>query len=441
MYRIGEFILVQQKQKRSRGLVFTDQGLKKLQSKMKSYENREKSGKKFTFEELSEITGLAYNTVFKVLKRKKGVDKRTLAKFFLVFDLELSSDDYTLSGLRSSHSCKPNVEWENLSNTFDASKFYGRTTELTAMKQWLVEDCCRLVTVYGMGGIGKTALSVKLVKEIEDKFERVLWISLQKSPLLGQVLTDLIQFLFDEYKSKIIRSNSIQADLTELFNYLRLHRCLIVFDELETIMQIGVFSGHYKDSHQNYGQLIRYMAEISHKSGFLLISRELPKEASIFDGGNLPIRNIELNSLQQIEGLNFFQNSNFSGSISLKNKLIENYFGNPFALIKVARKIEAIYGGSIHQFFQADEPLCSDIKNLLNQHYQRLSGLENKICRKLITYTDPITLSRLQKDFAPSTPHIEVMMSVESLLRRSLIIMRKQFFELNPLFGKICNFN
>ena len=114
-------MLVRQKQKRSRGLVFTEKGFRKLQSKMKSYENREKSGKKLTFEELSEITGLAYNTVFKVLKCKKGVDKRTLAKFFLVFGLELNSDDYTLLGSRAKHSCKYNVEWANLRNTLDLS--------------------------------------------------------------------------------------------------------------------------------------------------------------------------------------------------------------------------------------------------------------------------------------------------------------------------------
>ena len=432
--------MVEQRQKRCRGLVFTDRGFQKLRSKMKSYEDQEKSGGKFTFEELSEITGLAYNTVFKVLKREKGVDKRTLAKFFLVFDLELNSDDYTLLGLRSSHNCKRNVEWVNFSNTFDVSEFYGRTTELTTMKQWLVEDCCRLVTVYGMGGIGKTALSVKLVKEIEDKFDCVLWISLQKAPLVKQVLADIIQFLFDKRKSEIKSSNSIKTNCAELFNYLRLHRCLIVFDEIETIMQTGVYSGTYKEGYKDYGQLIRYMAEISHQSSFLLISRELPKEAAIFDGTNLPVRNIELNSLQQAEGLNFLQNHDFFGSTSSKNKLIKNYSGNPFALIKVTQKIKTVYGGNIHNFFQSNELLPNDIKNILNQHYQRLSIFEKKICHTIMTHTimthaEPITLLELQKFFAPLVSPDEIMSYLESLRRRSLIIIKDNFFILNPFFG------
>jgi len=34
-----------------------------------------------------------------------------------------------------------------------------------------VQERCRLVAVLGMGGIGKTALCVKLAKQIKDKFE------------------------------------------------------------------------------------------------------------------------------------------------------------------------------------------------------------------------------------------------------------------------------
>ena len=417
-------------------MIFTEQGFQKLQLRIKAYENGEKYGAKLTFEKLSEITGLAYNTVFKVFKREKGVDKRTLAKFFLMFDLELDSDDYTLSGSWARHSCKCNVEWANLSNTLNVSELYGRTTELTTIKQWLVDDCCRLVTVYGMGGIGKTVLSVKLVKEIEGKFERVLWISLQKAPPLKQVLANLMRFLLDEHQSEMKLANSTTTNFAKLFNYLRLYRCLIVFDRAETIMQAGVYSGCYREEYQNYGQLIRYMAEISHRSSFLLISRELPKEVSIFDGDNLAVKNIELNSLQQVEGLKFFQKQKITGSISLKNKLIENCAGNPFALKKVIQKIEVVYGGDIYEFTRKNEVLCNDIKNFLAQHYQRLSRWEKMICCKLTTYTDPISLLQLQKDFMPSIPPMEIVISLESLLRRSLIIVKDDSFKLNPLFHK-----
>ncbi|NET53548.1 MAG: hypothetical protein F6K09_34340, partial [Merismopedia sp. SIO2A8] len=57
--------------------------------------------------------------------------------------------------------------------------FYGRTAELYTLEKWLLEDGCRLVTILGMGGMGKTTLSVKLAEQLQDKFDYVIWRSLR----------------------------------------------------------------------------------------------------------------------------------------------------------------------------------------------------------------------------------------------------------------------
>jgi signal recognition particle GTPase len=74
----------------------------------------------------------------------------------------------------------------------DVSLFYGRTEELTTLEQWIVTDRCRLVTVLGMGGMGKTAIAAKVAAQVQHEFEYVIWRSLRNAPLLETLTCDLV---------------------------------------------------------------------------------------------------------------------------------------------------------------------------------------------------------------------------------------------------------
>lgn len=80
----------------------------------------------------------------------------------------------------------------------DVSIFSGRTEELSTLQQWILNDRCRLVALLGMGGIGKTSVSVKLAQQIQEQFDSIIWRSLRNVPPLTEILTDFIQFLSDE---------------------------------------------------------------------------------------------------------------------------------------------------------------------------------------------------------------------------------------------------
>ncbi len=50
-----------------------------------------------------------------------------------------------------------------------------------------------VVAILGMGGIGKTALSVKLAHKVESQFEFVIWRPLHNAPPLYNLLNSLVQ--------------------------------------------------------------------------------------------------------------------------------------------------------------------------------------------------------------------------------------------------------
>ena len=304
----------------------------------------------------------------------------------------------------------------------DVSAFYGRAEELATLERWIIKDRCRLVGLYGMGGIGKTSLSVKLAKQNQSEFDYVIWRSLRNAPPIQDLLADLIQFFALEATDL---PNSLDGRILLLLDYLRRYRCLLVLDNVETIMEPGDRIGNYQAGYEGYGQLLKCLGEIEHQSTLVLTSREKPKGIAAQEGEMLPMRSLRLTGLGETAVQEIFSvKGDFSGSADEWKVLVEHYAGNPLALKMVAPTIRDFFDGSIANFLeclQQGTSVFGDIRDLLARQIERLSDLEQQVMYWLAIDREPITLSELRANFVPQVSLSDLLEALTSLERRCLI--------------------
>ena len=80
----------------------------------------------------------------------------------------------------------------------DVLGFVGRTEELITVRDWVLQQRCRLLVARGGGGIGKTTLAARLAQDVAPTFERVYWRSLRDAPPTSEWLGGAIGFLSDQ---------------------------------------------------------------------------------------------------------------------------------------------------------------------------------------------------------------------------------------------------
>jgi WD40 repeat protein len=302
----------------------------------------------------------------------------------------------------------------------DASVFYGRNEEIAKLKQWIVGDRCRLVALLGMGGIGKTSIAVRLAEEIQQEFDYLIWRSLRNAPPVEDLLGNIIEFISD--RQKIDLSETAEGRISQLIDRLRDRRCLLILDNVETVMGSGDRAGSYQTGYAGYGELFRRIGEVRHQSCLLLTSREKPKELISLEGETLPVRSWQIGGLKAIEGQEIFKvRGEFSGLESEWQTLIDRYVGNPLALKIVATTIQELFDGNISEFLAQGTIVFDDLRELLDRHLERLSALEKDVMYWLAIEREPISLAQLRAEIIQPVSPSQIVEALGSLSRRSLI--------------------
>lgn len=314
----------------------------------------------------------------------------------------------------------------------DVSIFYGRSDELAELEQWIVTERCRIVGLVGMGGIGKTHLSVKLAEQIQEQFNYVIWRSLRNAPSLQQILDSLLQFIVNSQETDL--AATVDEKISLLINYLRKRRCLLVLDDVETILRGGDCTGFYKQAYEDYGDFFKRLGECYHNSCLVLISREKTKEISVMQGETLPVRCLNLRGLSVSDGLQILQLKGCCCNLDAEcTFLIEQYSGNPLALKMVAAAIQELFEGNAAEFIRCNTLVIDEIRALLQQHLERLSKLENTILYCLAINLEPVSIDELQSNIYLGISQQTLIKTLKSLVQRSLIETSSNHFYLPPV--------
>src|SRR5260370_3067245 len=112
----------------------------------------------------------------------------------------------------------PRVDW---GDALDVPSFYGREEELATLEQWVVEERCRVVSVLGLGGIGKSALAARVMHRVAAQFEVVLWRSLREAPTCEALLEACLRVLAPQPLPELTASPAGRPNL--LIEHLRHH--------------------------------------------------------------------------------------------------------------------------------------------------------------------------------------------------------------------------
>jgi WD40 repeat protein len=313
----------------------------------------------------------------------------------------------------------------NWGEAIDVSYFYGRNNTLQTLQSWLVNSHCRMVGIFGWGGIGKTALSVKLAQQLESQFEYVVWRSLRNAPTPSNLLNEILPILTG--------SEVQESSIALLMEQLRQKRCLLVLDNVESILQSGHQNGCCLEGYEEYVQIFQRISDENHQSCLLITSREKPNGMTLREGQDLPVRSLQLAGLSIVEAQSILSDKGLAAPLLDQEKIIRYVDGNPLALKLVATNIQNIFNGDIQEFLAQGKAVFSSLWDLLDQQFDRLSILQQQVMYWLAINREGVTPKRLQAELFPPALLPQILESLETLRDRSLIETTEQGLTQQPV--------
>lgn len=214
--------------------------------------------------------------------------------------------------------------------------------------------------------------------------------------------------------------DTLAEAMTLLLEYLRSHRCLIVLDEVEAILEPGQLSGKYQEKYRDYGRLFQQIAQSNHLSCLLLTTAEELIQISLLANDNSPVRYYQVQGLEKAAAKALLKNIGLIEETEL-NSLINRYESNPLYLKIVGVMIRDFFSGKASEYLKKETIYLGEIKEILDPIFERMTSLEIEVIYQIAISNSPLNLDELQQRINAPISTSKFLEALKSLKCRFLV--------------------
>lgn len=334
-------------------------------------------------------------------------------------------------------------------------EIYGRSEkELPQLINLVAQS--RLVFLWGMGGIGKTALASQMVDQLAYgicsqpvAFDRIIWRGLSAGSNLDYFWTQLDVDLGITPKINLHTARYDWTDPSRIVAKFQAERTLVVIDVVESnpVERAEDIPAWEPADRGRYCEWFAQLSKPRHNSCILVLSREHSNEVQQLEGANPAVRSLKLEGLK-LGGIQLLEQYNLKPETDAWRALIDLYRGNPYALTMIATLIKDQFGGSARELLTTGTLVLGKMESVIAERIRHITPDEKKILTTLARLKEPCDRATLWSELQNptlETPSAAISQStliesIASLDRKCLIeIMTEQekvLFTLQPMVMK-----
>jgi diguanylate cyclase (GGDEF)-like protein len=310
--------------------------------------------------------------------------------------------------------------------------FVGREAELGRMGDCLASSSCRLLTVVGVSGVGKSRLAQQIAGLYEEYFRDGIWyIDISAASNQEQVIQIIAAQMSFQFNGSVYERD-------QLIEYMRPREALLVLDGFDRLVDDPSFVLDLLNEAPDVKVLVTSRERLNYQAACLFDLRGLPYPEELSDPNPLEYPSVQLflNRAQRSRAGFTYTSENIEQVI----QICQLTDGNPLALELAASRLREFstrqIAGSLRRDLKMLQTSLRDLPDVhrsmtlaLDQSWRTLTEQEQAIFRRLSLLEGPhFSLDEAQQA-AGATPAVLAALVDKSMLHEG----KKLEFHLCPL--------